>query len=196
MKKLYPLLLICLVILFSCSSSNKKGAVMSDFTLDDKEEPKVHGILVDGFEVVEDWIPESGDGCTITTKAVPGKKGKAVEITYDLADTKQWIAVHNFYDFDPKKGGMFKFWIKGTGSVNNLEFKLVDVDGSNFLKTFAGMTKRKNWTPVVIPLKSLEYGWGGDKKLDMVTQVWIAITVNQAKKGVVVLDNLEFIPEK
>lgn len=197
MKKILSLLIV-LSFLISCASSSKEGVIKQDMAESSSSSSssgstESKGQLLSGFESVDDWTTAYGESASISTKPVEGKVGKAVEITYDIGQARQWVAIHNYFDIDPSVEGSFKFWIKGSGKVNNIEFKVVDADDGNFLRYFSGMTARKNWTPVVVPLKSLQYGWGGDKRLDMITQVWISVTHSQGGAGTLVIDNLEFI---
>lgn len=192
MKKIL-ILFISLTFLFSCFSSSKKGVVKQGSSSAGNSEEEAKIILLDGFESDDNWCADSGSGTIIDTKTVEGKTGKAVEISYDLADTKQWVAINNFFTLDVSKGGTFKFWIKGTGAVNNIEFKLVDIDQSSFIREYRRITKCSKWLQIVIPVKSLHYAWGGDNKLDMVNQIWICITTHHGKKGTLVIDHLEFV---
>ncbi len=197
MKKILSLLIV-LSFLVSCASSSKEGVIKQDMTENSSSSSssgstESKGQLLSGFESIDNWITAQGEGALISTKLVEGKVGKAVEITYDIGQARQWVGINNYFDIDSSEEGSFKFWIKGSGKANNLEFKVVDADDSNFLRFFSGITARKNWTPVVVPLKSLQYGWGGDKRLDMITQIWISVTHNQGGAGTLVIDNLEFI---
>ncbi len=192
MKKIL-ILFISLTFLFSCFSSPKKGVVKQGSSSAGDSNEKANIVLLDGFESDGDWSTDGGGGTIIDIKTVEGKVGKAVEMSYDLADSKQWVSINNYFNLDVSKGGTFKFWIKGTGAENNLELKLVDVDGSSFIREYRGITKRSKWTQIAIPIKSLKYGWGGDNKLDMVNQIWICITSKDGKKGTLVVDHLEFV---
>lgn len=199
MKKFY-FLFIGVIFLMSCLSSPQKGMVKGDegssststvTSLDQNWQ------TIDSFENVNDWLTANGEGTTIETKSVPGKKGKAVEIDYNLGETKEWVGINNFYSQELSKNGSFRIWIKGTGARNGIEFKLVDIDGSNFIKVFPAMTTRADWTTIVIPFKALIYGWGGDQKLDSLQQIWISVVMQQGGqggKGTLVVDELEYNP--
>lgn len=149
--------------------------------------------LLSDFEVLDDWSMTKGDGTDLEVKSVKGKDGKAIELVYDLKDTRQWVAIFKNFELEVSKNDEFKFQVKGSGELNNIEFKLTDVDGSNFTRAFDGMSNKAEWTAISVPVSSLHHGWGGDKNLDMVTEIWICVIFKNGKKGTLTVDNLEYI---
>lgn len=154
--------------------------------------------LIDSFENVNEWTPLNGEGTTISTKSCEGKKGKAIEINYNLGTTKQWVIIQYLVSLEVPKTGAFRLWVKGSGAKNNLEFKLVDIDGSNFIRLYpavSGITVRNGWTLITIPIKSLVYGWGGNEQLDKLQEISIGVTAANGEKGVLCVDELEYSPQ-
>jgi len=113
------------------------------------------------------WHTYNDDkGSSINKKSIPGRTNKALEITYDL---KEWGWVTLNKRIDPSilseiEG--IRFFYKGTGNPNTIEFKLMYSDGDvyNGTDTTFGFlinaaTVKDDWTSVEVPCNRLECWW-------------------------------------
>ncbi len=178
--------LLVLICFFSLQKGNANDEVIFSVGSEKKWQ------LVGGFEKVTDWMTTNAEGTIIVTKSVEGKKGRAIAIDYDLGTTKQWVNIYNLTSLNISKEGYFRLWVKGSGAKNNLEFKLVDMDGSNFIRTYSRVSARSQWTLITIPIRSLIYTSGGNEQLDKLKEISIGVTATQGGKGILIVDELEY----
>lgn len=140
------------------------------------------------------WTTDGWKGTSYKVSASPGKKDKSLMLDYDLADTNQWVQMDKDFDISLTENYNFSFYFKGEGSLNNLEFKLVDADGSVFGKKFNKITSDKNWQRLTVFPGDLNYMWGGDKKLGRIKKIFFAVSsaTDGGGKGRIYIDELEF----
>jgi hypothetical protein len=115
---------------------------------------------------------KDNEGSSINIKSIPGKTDNAIEISYDL---KEWGWVTLNKRIDPSilseiEG--IRFFYKGTGKPNTIEFKLMYSDGDEYngVDTTFGFlinaaTVKDDWTQVEVPYDMLECWWS-DKSCD------------------------------
>ncbi|MBN1385205.1 MAG: hypothetical protein JW983_10025 [Elusimicrobia bacterium] len=156
-----------------------------------KKKAGAEGIL-DDCESADRWSIDGWKGTTYKLSTVEGKKGKALMLDYNLADTEQWVQVDKDFDISLNNDYNFSFYFKREGSKNNLEFKLVDADGSVFGKKFEKIKSGKKWQKLAIGPGDLKYLWGGDEKLGKVKKIYFAVSAGSGGKGRIYVDELEF----
>ncbi|MCD4845145.1 MAG: hypothetical protein K8R25_11735 [Methanosarcinales archaeon] len=130
-------------------------------------------ISIDPMESTRDWYTFRDDhGSSINRKLIPGKTGNSIEIAYDL---KEWGWVTLNRRIDPSilseiEG--IRFFYKGTGKPNTIEFKLSYSDGDEYNGTdttfgflINAATVKDGWTQVDVPYDMLECWWS-DKSCD------------------------------
>jgi hypothetical protein len=89
-----------------------------------------------------------------------------------------------------------KFRFKGTGANNSLEFKLVDADGTTYIRKFAGVTNTNGaWKTASIPVEDLSLfsAGAGDSDLDLrnIARAEFAVVRLGGAEGTLTLDELE-----
>ena len=140
------------------SYSKPKKKVRETKTAPVKETPKIiKETVLDGFEA-NDWLPSNADGTTIKTNLDVGlgKIGRALQIDYDLAQTKQWVAIIKDISISELDGKAIQFYLKSRGAVNNAEVKLIDDDGTNYGYKFP-LKPKDTWELVTIDLDDFSY---------------------------------------
>lgn len=152
------------------------------------------GTVIDGFES-GDWTPANGEGAVIKVSMVPGKDGKALQIDYDLKESKQWVSVSKnidpISDFSRKA---IQFCMKDNcKKVNNLEVKLLDEDGTTYGFRLP-IKNLDNWETVTTDISDFSYWWGGDNKLGPIKRIEFAIGYKDGDAGMILLDNLKIVP--
>jgi len=129
--------------------------------------------IIDSMESTMGWYTYKDDeGSSINRKSILGRTGNGIEITYDL---KEWGWVTLNKRIDPSilseiEG--IRFFYKGTGKPNTIEFKLMYNDGDEYngIDTTFGFlinaaTVKDDWTQVEVPYDMLECWWS-DKSCD------------------------------
>lgn len=161
---------------------------------------KVSSGEVDNCDTLERWKIEGDGGTAYKLLMSMGKEKQAIGMEYDFGSGR-WVQIFKALPIELTEKSVFKFYLKWTGEDNNLEFKVLDQDNSNFGKKMplSSYGAADSWIEVKIPISELGYWWGGDDKiLDMknIKSVWFAVSVPKGGKGSLWLDSisLELLP--
>ena len=148
--------------------------------------------VLSDFETM-DWETLHSDNARIEASAVDGQKGKAVQIAYDLKAPGEWVILGKNMAVGDSAGKSFQFFMKATGSqTSNLEFKLIDADGSVY-GSKVPLAASGKFVSVTLDMKTFTYWWGGNSTLDKVVRVEFAVSGGSGK-GTVALDELKQVP--
>ena len=133
------------------------------------------------------------DGISTATVCMSrAKYGSGLEVSYSLKNEGWgWVELKNRVMGRHAPDIPLVFLIKAQGDAS-LEIKFVDTDGSTFLKKVPLRTFAE-WTQVAVYQNSLEYGWGGDGKMNALKEVRFAIAGNGS--GTVFLDEIGYGPQ-
>jgi hypothetical protein len=134
--------------------------------------PKPH-CIIDTMDSTSGWITyKDGEGSSINRKSIPGRTDNGIEITYDLKEWG-WVTLNKWIDpsvLSEIEG--IRFFYKGTGKPNTIEFKLMYSDGDEYngIDTTFGFlinaaTVTDDWRPVEVPYDMFECWWS-DKSCD------------------------------
>ncbi|MFH1369004.1 MAG: carbohydrate binding domain-containing protein [Elusimicrobiota bacterium] len=129
--------------------------------------PKIAGNVLDAMDSVTGWDKYVENTVTVNFAIVAGKTGKAIECTYDLTGGNYW-GMWKGFSGDVSKYKGIKFTFRGEGSANSIEFKIEDMDGSNFGKILPMKSNTAAWTTVEVPFADLAYLWNGNQTLEYV----------------------------
>ncbi len=161
---------------------------------------KVSSGEVDNCDTLEKWKIEGDGGTAYKLLLTMGKNKQAIGMEYDFGSGR-WVQIFKALPIELTEKSVLKFYMKWTGTDNNLEFKIVDQDNSTFGKKvpLSSYGAPDTWLEVKIPMSELGYWWGGDDKaLDMknIKSVWYAVSVPQGGKGSLWIDSiaLELLP--
>ena len=135
--------------------------------------PPTTPCIIDTMDSTSGWRTyNDSEGSSINRKSVAGRTNKALEITYDLKE-RGWVILNKRIDptvLSEIEG--IRFFYKGTGKTNTIEFKLMYSDGDEYngLDTTFGFsindaTVKDDWTQVEVPYEMLECWWS-DKSCD------------------------------
>ncbi len=148
---------------------------------------------IDKFDNPGSWKTEYEQGVTMTVRPYSGIQNRCVKIKFHF-NSGSWLQIKKDFPIDLSKYKGVSFFIKGKGKVNDLQFKLVDIDGTTYGKTIKGVTKIPEWKKINIKFDDMNYFWGGaDKKLDLkyIREIFFSIVKNRGGSGEVYIDNLE-----
>lgn len=123
-------------------------------------------------------------------------QGPALRLMYEF-NSGEWVQAYTENPPPLHRFSRVRFSFRGEGGDNTLEFKIVDVDGSNYGLTWKQQTNTP-WVAVDVPLGELTYLWGGDQKMDWsrVRSIYFAISRKPGDtggKGFVIVRGLRFI---
>lgn len=157
----------------------------------EKAQKKIKSGIFDHCDSLEGWDWDGEEGTSSNLVKALGKEKDALLMEYDLGPGN-WVQFNKFFPIELTNKSVFSFFLKWTGEQNNLEFKLVDKDGSNFAKKLENLEKKGEWQEVKIPVSELSYWWGGDSELDAknIRGIWIGISRNKGNKGSIAIDTL------
>jgi len=180
----------------SGGEGGKGSLILDDLRLVESERRatgKITSGLFDDCDSLEGWETDHEQGSKVKLISVAGKKRKALGIVYDLSEGS-WVQVYKNFRVELKEDSVFQFYLKWTGKLNNLEFKLTDADGSVFGKKLE-LENERQWQLVKVPVSRLTYWWGGDEELDMkhVKKLWFAVSRLQGGGGSMGIDQLALV---
>lgn len=146
---------------------------------------------IDDFEYGEDWNIVKSENSSGHIDTTIGWKGKGLKLKYKNSDKNGWVMVEKNFNIDIGKDFEFSFYLKKEGKKPiNLEFKLIDKDGSVFVKKFIGLEDQKTWKKFFVKLDDLQYWWGGDNLLNDLNIISFAVSGGEGD-GTIYLDSLK-----
>jgi hypothetical protein len=150
-------------------------------------------VIKEGMDRVEDWHVETDAGAQAQIRSVAGQDGNALELDFDFAQS-QWVQVWKRAELNLQEAEFIKLVFQGTGLGNNLQIKLVDQDGSTFGTNLEGVLPTGSWSEVEVPLRQLQYFWGGDDHFnkEALRKIYVGATRAEGGKGNLILDAIQF----
>ncbi|MBN1385062.1 MAG: hypothetical protein JW983_09305 [Elusimicrobia bacterium] len=150
------------------------------------------GMCFANWDDPKEWdTGEKNPESKISLESFKGENGDGIKVSYDLmGEGHNYAIMKKIYHGEYDKSIPFVFKIKAE-SESTLELKIIDKDGSIFIKTMSMKDKFKKFEEVVVYLDTLDYGWGGDNKFDEVDSFCIGIS-GKKSKGTVWLDEIGF----
>jgi len=169
---------------------------------------------IDDMEATSGWTPGNDSNAEIVLKSTRGyaNSGTAVLINYDLAGG-DWVQIEkDIGTLDISKGDAFRFYWRGQGNANKLEFKIYDADGDIYGNLNLGSPNSANWTPEIVSFEGgskamtlLDWGWDvdsdgvndGNDSLDQsaIVKVEFALGGDKNDSGWLEIDQLELYRE-
>lgn len=137
-----------------------------------------------------------------TLRSVSGRTGSdtdlAIEIPYSFTIAGQWAVMERKSSPLLAQDSAFRFKYKGSGSKDNIEFKVADQNNNVFRKMLPQAADTNNiWQTVDIPYTELTYFSGDEQKLDLKNIKVIRIAVSKSavsqNAGNLAVDELESI---
>lgn len=153
-----------------------------------------NGVIIENFDSKDHLQTSTADKAEISIDLInKGVKGKALKINYDLTKD-HYVQIIRDLDLDLDKIGAFCWFLKGDANGEIIEIKLEDEDGSVFGKkiVLSGLSKDK-WKMYFLSHQDCRYMWGGDKKLDKIKTLSIAISRGKPNKGYLIIDEFGYI---
>ena len=152
---------------------------------------KIKAGTIDDCESTQGWKVEFDQGANGVLNTWFGKDKDSLVLKYDLG-SGNWVQMHKLQPIEFSPNSVISFWLKWTGDINSVEFKVADFDRSNFGKKFENLSNPDQWQEIKIPVSELTYLYGGDNQLDSknIIGIWIAVTKLKGGKGTLAIDSI------
>lgn len=158
----------------------------ADGTLDDMEDPGAW------------WPALGGEEVRLFSSVEKGIKGNCICFTFSIPAKGGWIVLSKEAGLAISPETEIVFNCKGQGGPANLEIKIIDSSGANFVHVLENEIQDSGWNEISIKCSELRYGWGGEKKdfPDKASKIEFAIASGGAASGKLWLDELKLIQPK
>ncbi|MEZ4363148.1 MAG: discoidin domain-containing protein, partial [Kofleriaceae bacterium] len=150
--------------------------------------------LLDDFEDVAPWRAVAADGVRAEVHGVPGARGQALRLDFDLSGTSGYAVARRALPLDLTGNFELTFELRGEAPVNNFELKLVDASGENVWWYHRRDQELSGpWRRVVVKKRQIEFAWGPttDKTLRQIAAIEVVIAAGRGGgAGWIELDDL------
>jgi hypothetical protein len=154
--------------------------------------------VLDGFDDLGPWRASASDGASASIRAVPGTRGPAMQLAFDLGNTAGYAVARRALPLDLSGDFELSFDLRGELPVNNLEVKLVDDTGDNvWWFRRADYEWPAAWRRVRIKRAQIEFAWGptADHTLRKAAAIELVVSAGRGGgKGTVEIDELALRP--
>lgn len=133
-----------------------------------------------------DWQPTASGQAQLQLSRVPAGKLGALKMDYDFKGGGGFVVVRqNCARTLPAEYGL-QFRLRGSGSINDLEIKLVDASGLNvWRRVIKRLEPPRRWRRFSIASEELEFGWGpaGGERMSELGAVEFAVVAGEGGAG-------------
>jgi len=159
------------------------------------------------MEDLSKWTVEYSSKASVSLSSVSGYSNSGIKMDYDLGTSSvSWVQMRRDFYLDLSRGNAFKFFYKGDGDENYLEFKITDYNGDVFGIQNFNLTSLPDWQEVLLSLDTtrqypIKYLWNdstfgtGDKILDSdkIRKVEFTISKKDGGEGSVYIDDFSLV---
>jgi hypothetical protein len=116
---------------------------------------------LDDFEDLSPWGTVSSGQARLSIGADRGPVGAALALDFDFRGGRGFVVAKRPISLVLPERYAFRFWIRGLGPANDLEFKLVDPGGANVWRhREASFALPPSWREMEITDRMLGFAWG------------------------------------
>ncbi len=152
--------------------------------------------LLDDFERIDQWKTVASDSVTASLQQVDGVHGKALCLDYNFNGVSGYAVARRLLPITYPANYEFALQLRGSGPVNNLEFKLGDSGGDNvWWVDKPNFPLPSQWTALTLKKRQIVFAWGPnpDKYLHSSQSFEMTISAgNGGGKGKACIDDLAF----
>ncbi|MEO8430008.1 MAG: discoidin domain-containing protein [Acidobacteriota bacterium] len=151
----------------------------------------------DAFEDLAAWRAAPAEGVGLTLAGAPGLRGSALRLDYDFRGKAGWAAARRDWPVDLPDNYEISFSMRGEGTSNDLEVKLVDGSGENvWWAVRRELVPSSSWTRFRLKKRHFSFAWGpaGGGEIRRVAALEIAVTARTGGHGWIALDDLALTP--
>ena len=151
--------------------------------------------VLDDMDAVAGWQAMASDGVSATAAAVNGHHGKALRLEWDFRNVAGYAYVRRALPLTLPENYAISVWVRWTGGVNNLEFKLVDASGDNvWWVTRPDIQLKPGWQKLTFRKRDIHFAWGPTNNRVLHKAASIQFVISRGRdggKGNLDLDDLE-----
>ena len=144
------------------------------------------------------WEAVPADGVAVALAAAAGPQGRpALGLDFDFGGRGGWAAVRHPVDLELPASYEIRFTLRGEGTANHLELKLVDPSGENvWWHVERDLAWPAEWAPVRIPQRRISFAWGprGGGAPGRLGALEIAVTAGGGGRGSIAIADLAVVP--
>ena len=147
------------------------------------------------FEDTTGWKVIRSDQVAGTLRTIDGADGRALCLDYDFHGVSGYVGVQRDLPLDYPDNYAFAFRLKGEGTKNDLQFKLVDASGDNvWWATKPKFAMPGDWTAMTFRKRHIAKAWGPseDKTLAHSAKLEFTLASGDGGKGSACFDALTF----
>ena len=153
--------------------------------------------VLDDMDSTAHWQAMASDGVSAKLATVVGHDGKALRLDWDFRDVAGYVYVRRAMQLTLPENYAISVWVRWTGGVNNLEFKLVDASGDNvWWISRPDIQLKPGWQKLTFRKRDIRFAWGpaNDKALREAASIEFVVSRGRdGGKGSLDLDNLELV---
>jgi hypothetical protein len=150
--------------------------------------------VLDTFDEVTAWRATGSDGVTSAVRGVPGQRGRAMRLAFDLGGTSGYAVAHRALPLDLPADFELAFELRGDVPVNNLELKLIDDTGDNvWWYHRLDFEFPASWRHMIVKRRQIEFAWGptSDHTLRRIAAIELVVSTGRGGgKGWIEVDEL------
>ena len=140
-----------------------------------------------------DWQPTACGEAQLHLSHVPAGKHGALKVDYDFKGGGGFVVVRQPCAHPLPADYGIRFRLRGNGSVNDLEVKLVDASGLNvWRRVIKGLVPPQRWRTFNIRSEEMEFGWGpaGGERMTDLGAVEFALVAGEGGSGALFISDV------
>ena len=156
-----------------------------------------HTITIDEFNNTQKWKVIASDLVEVTTTTVPGVSGECLKLDYNFIGGSGYGGIQTQLPLSLPTNYEFSFYLKASSPNNNLEFKLLDAEGTSVWWTiYRDYTFPKDWVKIKIKQRHITKAWGpaAEQKPTRIDKLEFMISSVNGGKGTLYFDSFNFTP--
>jgi hypothetical protein len=140
--------------------------------------------LLDSFDDISPWQVVASDSVSASLRQVDGADGRALCLDYDFNGVSGYAVARRSLPMMYPANYEYALQLRGSGPLNNLEFKLGDASGDN-----VWWVNRPNyplpaqWTPMKLKKRHIAFAWGPTEDKVLRRSQTFEMTISAGKGG-------------
>ncbi|HVR80879.1 MAG TPA: discoidin domain-containing protein, partial [Luteimonas sp.] len=152
--------------------------------------------VLDDFETLTAWNAVASDSVSASRRQVDGPSGRALCLDYDFNGVSGYAVARRTLPMMYPANYEYALQLRGSGPLNNLEFKLGDASGDNvWWVNKPNYPLPAQWTPLKLKKRHIAFAWGPSEDKTLRSTQTFEVTISAGKgggKGEVCIDQLTF----
>ncbi len=154
-------------------------------------------VTIDDFANTKKWKIIASDLVDVSTSTVPGVSGDCLKLDYNFVGGSGYGGIQTQFPLSFPANYEFSFYLKASSPNNNLEFKLLDTEGTSVWWTiYRDYTFPKDWVKIKIKQRHISKAWGPSTEIKpaRIDKIEFMISSVNGGKGTLYFDDFTFSP--